>query len=1585
MQIDGCFPSAARLLRPLLVHHLWLEVPDLLHSKKMARMSIEEPSVNITLPIEGYSAHPILGNFYLPVEVEDGRKASGIHNLAREGWSEETEILQNVETTLCDYVPMPIYFPPYLLCGGCLHLLERLGTSRVDVLPTCDIISVPRNLPYKDGLRILHPRLQERFGDENVDLALGVLEELIEVEELPPFPPCIFQRWKYEHLRRREDYTNPHCPHTTTIQAPVVPTKTLLDYREQQAQKNFLYPQPSPSAMPSYESLNSKIAHQPSWRIEHSVFVSIGGKQASVAYCPTPAELHKGMWDPEYGRAGARVQTDTAHMNLPESTHAPAVSSATIPKYLTPTKAQLKNAMRDIGKKVKNQIQDFGEFSNGLVHSGVEASPIRLQDSVSLRTGCSHNHDKEVYLTNHFGRRNVELPVGVEVPNANFARKHQLVPKGFPVPDYLLVCRSPTRDEIVARLCEMEIQEAVNCPKQNPLQFFMTKCSSIPATPSVFFDGGLDYKWDDAESILSLTSDDLDTQSFCQDEQRLQLTRLPQGSSFSQRYTVPQSRHRSPQSPRRNDSADAISAHLFGRSYCSAIDSVSDSRPFDENDESNDSFLHRSRREASCEDEDMIHASGHSRVSSFHSMNGMKSSPGSHHNHTEAEILLPTVYAPLPNSSSNHEMHPLVPVIPKENIESLSKSKQQTSKPNDGGISVTSPSWETRYMDAFHNSLGRCVKWSEPEPEADLNLVIGQLSSDTYSQQSSPAHFDKAVKPVHDIKWSSVEPGDLLPRVGAEHFGTINHSHANKDHSRMLGKVVDDMTGHVELPYSELHQTNGSHTLVNATAPPRLHERPFLPYGWREDNHSVTFDKQTEEPPKDLVERGDDFSEQGTLNFDGANDNDSPGNDSTDDNRKQQTASHNTTNNSFNCNNSKNSPQNNRDARKLLMALNNGHLPTISPPEPLLIRKQPSQIRVRAGAERQNDNISHTDTHYPPRTSSIAKYESSQAENKPDISLREVRSNSPIGRSTISSSRGTVFSRATSERPATVTTTHSTVSEIKGYYYSGSSGGFLGDFVPVGSPASVYSPQPQLPGKMTENANSDTRKAAPLKELYRFEPETPTCLNASPQTTFSDFIESRDSRPVSSPNFGHTKHLSPILYTSSHLARPGLQRSGSSPSVSPMRFAGRDLCPSPESFEYYVDPDSPSPIMKSSYNTQSSVRRGRAATLASQYPMRRESPERFQHASSSPVRQLTGDIYQRPSRSPVRQAEKNHGHRPVIATHTPTGAKMISNQHNKSFSSSDSSIINRAMTRSPSKTLVDVFEQDETATESPVLPPVSPKKRSRSPMKKMFGEHGWLGSSPNEIMLPQIQATRSARKLEKPRKAGMMEKIKSKIEELTEKADARNTDKNKVSVLSISISPFEQARYLVELELMIVHTANTFLMTQFSQGRMSIDTIKKTVDTWKNKGRPAVVEFMYDQATQRDLVAVNQFNVRFHGEKLGDDVRIASMLYNWKQVASLMAVRTFCNADTVLLKLLFDIEQILELIGATDSIMLRLQQLRVSINETIRIAKLGKTRREATNGHEMPWDPHKSTSTSRSVFAEDPYGGMKLVPDSYVE
>lgn len=239
-----------------------------------------------------------------------------------------------------------------------------------------------------------------------------------------------------------------------------------------------------------------------------------------------------------------------------------------------------------------------------------------------------------------------------------------------------------------------------------------------------------------------------------------------------------------------------------------------------------------------------------------------------------------------------------------------------------------------------------------------------------------------------------------------------------------------------------------------------------------------------------------------------------------------------------------------------------------------------------------------------------------------------------------------------------------------------------------------------------------------------------------------------------------------------------------------------------------------------------------------------------------------------------------------------------------------------------------------------------------------------------------------------------------------EKADlspgraARCNDRHpKISILSVSLGPPEQARLLMEVELMLVHTANTFLMNQFSQGRMAVDSIKKTVDAWKAKGRHVVIEFQYDQATQRDLVAANQHNFRFYGERAGNDVRINSMLYNWKQVASAMAIRTFCDADTVILKLLFDVEQILELLGGAEAIMLRLQQIRATANEMMRLARQRKRAQtnpqgpqdaagSATPGRAATWlsqSSHNTASSRGPSIDADPYGGMKLVPESYNE
>ncbi|KAH8601298.1 hypothetical protein B0O99DRAFT_608539 [Bisporella sp. PMI_857] len=242
-------------------------------------------------------------------------------------------------------------------------------------------------------------------------------------------------------------------------------------------------------------------------------------------------------------------------------------------------------------------------------------------------------------------------------------------------------------------------------------------------------------------------------------------------------------------------------------------------------------------------------------------------------------------------------------------------------------------------------------------------------------------------------------------------------------------------------------------------------------------------------------------------------------------------------------------------------------------------------------------------------------------------------------------------------------------------------------------------------------------------------------------------------------------------------------------------------------------------------------------------------------------------------------------------------------------------------------------------------------------MKKMFGEKGWLGSSADENFTPPRDSKTPTKKSSTPsknahggqKKTTMIEKLKNKFEEFAEKAELNTSPKRgsrernaKLSLLDVSISPPDQANIAMETELMLVHTANTFLMNQFKKGRFRVETIKRTVDTWTSKGRPLVIEFMYDQITQHSLVAANLSTFRFHGPRAADEIRISSMLYNWKQVANLMAIRTFCNGDTVLLKLLFDIEQILELLGADEPRMLQLQQIRAAAHEMIRVVRSAK-------------------------------------------
>lgn len=105
-----------------------------------------------------------------------------------------------------------------------------------------------------------------------------------------------------------------------------------------------------------------------------------------------------------------------------------------------------------------------------------------------------------------------------------------------------------------------------------------------------------------------------------------------------------------------------------------------------------------------------------------------------------------------------------------------------------------------------------------------------------------------------------------------------------------------------------------------------------------------------------------------------------------------------------------------------------------------------------------------------------------------------------------------------------------------------------------------------------------------------------------------------------------------------------------------------------------------------------------------------------------------------PAQSPQRRGQVSESHR-----------------YQGSADGSGSPVRGRTTSRTPGKSLSDVIERDEVHVKIPEIP----VKRARSPMKKMFGEGGWLGRTSSMDEAPD----------ERYRKPGMMDKIKNKFEE----------------------------------------------------------------------------------------------------------------------------------------------------------------------------------------------------------------------------
>lgn len=170
------------------------------------------------------------------------------------------------------------------------------------------------------------------------------------------------------------------------------------------------------------------------------------------------------------------------------------------------------------------------------------------------------------------------------------------------------------------------------------------------------------------------------------------------------------------------------------------------------------------------------------------------------------------------------------------------------------------------------------------------------------------------------------------------------------------------------------------------------------------------------------------------------------------------------------------------------------------------------------------------------------------------------------------------------------------------------------------------------------------------------------------------------------------------------------------------------------------------------------------------------------------------------------------------------------------------------------------------------------------------------------------------------------------------------------STFPVSLDPPTQAKLYSEIELMICVTANKFLIQQYEHGRMSPESVSKVTSFWGGKNRPQVIEFQFDQATQRDLILYNLKTFQFYGESAKNPVVLNSTMYNWKTIAKEMSVRTFCNPDSVVKKHMHDTHKVLEMLGAPLVTFLAFQELQVKALATIRETQKKRAERVRRNG-----------------------------------
>jgi hypothetical protein len=205
----------------------------------------------------------------------------------------------------------------------------------------------------------------------------------------------------------------------------------------------------------------------------------------------------------------------------------------------------------------------------------------------------------------------------------------------------------------------------------------------------------------------------------------------------------------------------------------------------------------------------------------------------------------------------------------------------------------------------------------------------------------------------------------------------------------------------------------------------------------------------------------------------------------------------------------------------------------------------------------------------------------------------------------------------------------------------------------------------------------------------------------------------------------------------------------------------------------------------------------------------------------------------------------------------------------------------------------------------------------------------------------------------------------------------------------ISLDPSYQARLQADLELMIVVSANRFLVREARAGRLTRRSIDKFRGAWESNNLPQVIEYQFDMATQRAIIMDNIKTVEFCGTVAENPLTLAATLHSWTTLIYEISVRTFCTGDSVIRKWLNDGQRILEMLGAPYVTFSRFDKMSTKallvINHRQRIARANEASEAGSTTDENDPSTKSTRNISESSYVFRPPGHLRSISnDSYV-